>query len=375
LALRLAQAAGHRGAATDRAAPSSVASRCLAFAACGNIAPVFTTVPAMKLLSTAFCSALLMFAGASPAQMFKDPAFESMYQAERIDDLAKAASQRLSSNPDDTQAVLALGLAALSKDNADARRHALTRAEACNTRDTKAAACQYTHGVLLGVQAMSEGIMKAARSIGTVRQALQAAHELEPSWYPARSALVEFYVEVPGMLGGGIGKAEELAKSAPLPEQAKALQARALLGDKKPEAALALLLALPANLEPNLASDVQSWTMQSGMQLVNAKQPAKALPAFERLLRDKPGNAAGHYGLARAKGELGDWAEALSLLEKSAKLKGAGNWPVAYRIGIAQQQLGQTDAAKASFKSFIDAGKGQKNSLEDARKRLEQLGG
>ncbi len=329
----------------------------------------------MKLLSTLFCAGLLMHAGTSQAQMFKDPAFESLYQAERSDDLSKAASQRLAGTPDDPQAVLALGLAALMKDSADARRQALTRAEACITRDPKVAACQYTHGVLLGVQAMSEGMMKAARSIGTVRQALLSAHELEPSWYPARSALVEFYVEAPGMLGGSSGKAEELAKSAPLPEQAKALQARVQMGDKKHEAALATLLALPANLEPNLNGDVQSWTMQSGMQLVNAKQPAKAVPAFERLMRDKPNSAAGYYGLARAKGELGDWAEALALLEKSAKLKGADSWPVVYRIGIAQQQLGKTDAAKASFKSFIDAGKGQKNSLEDARKRLEQLGG
>ena len=48
---------------------------------------------------------------------------------------------------------------------------------------------------------------------------------------------------------------------------------------------------------------------------------------------------------------------------------------MAYRIGIAQQQLRRNDAAKASFTRFIAAGKGQKSSLEDARKRLEQLGG
>jgi tetratricopeptide (TPR) repeat protein len=329
----------------------------------------------MKLLSTMLCTGLLMVVPSSQAQMFKDPTLETLYQAERNDDLAKAANQRLASTPDDPQAVLALGLVALNKDSADARRQALARAEACITREPKAAACQYTQGVLLGVQAMSEGMIKAARSIGNVRQALLTAHELEPAWYPARSVLVEFYLEVPGMLGGGSGKAEELAKSAPLPEQVKALQARVQMADKKHEAALATLLALPGGLEPNLNSDVLSWIMQSGMQLVNAKQAVKALPAFERLMRDKPASAAGYYGMARAKGELGEWAEALALLEQSAKLKGASNWPVAYRIGIAQQQLGQTDAAKASYKSFIDAGKGQKTSLEDARKRLEQLGG
>ena len=74
------------------------------------------------------------------------------------------------------------------------------------------------------------------------------------------------------------------------------------------------------------------------------------------------------------KGEQGDWAEALRLYELAAGLKGAAEWPVGYRIGIAQQQLKRNDAAKASFTRFIAAGKGQKSSLEDARKRLEQLG-
>ena len=59
----------------------------------------------------------------------------------------------------------------------------------------------------------------------------------------------------------------------------------------------------------------------------------------------------------------------------AAGLKGTAEWLVAYRIAIAQQQLKRNDAAKASFTRFIAAGKCQKSSLEDARKRLEQLGG
>jgi hypothetical protein len=61
------------------------------------------------------------------------------------------------------------------------------------------------------------------------------------------------------------------------------------------------------------------------------------------------------------------------VLERSAKLKGAERWPIGYRSGIAQQQLGQTDAARVSLQRFVDAGKGQKAALEDAKKRLTQL--
>ncbi|MFN5157411.1 MAG: hypothetical protein ACK5IH_14345, partial [Betaproteobacteria bacterium] len=57
------------------------------------------------------------------------------------------------------------------------------------------------------------------------------------------------------------------------------------------------------------------------------------------------------------------------------RLRGASQWPIDYRLGIAQQQLGQREAARASLQRFVDAGRGQKASLEDARKRLTELGG
>ena len=38
-------------------------------------------------------------------------------------------------------------------------------------------------------------------------------------------------------------------------------------------------------------------------------------------------------------------------------------------------ELQRVDEAKAAFQRFVAAGKGQKRSLEDARKRQEQLGG
>lgn len=114
---------------------------------------------------------------------------------------------------------------------------------------------------------------------------------------------------------------------------------------------------------------------QTGLGLVNAGQGPKAEPLFQRLMRDRPQDVAGAYGLARVRGQAGAWAEALRLYESATTLKGADEMPMAYRIGIAQQELGRSEAAKASFTAFIAAGKGQKASLEDARKRLAQLGG
>jgi tetratricopeptide (TPR) repeat protein len=321
------------------------------------------------------CATAALMGLTAQAQTFKDPALEALYVADKEADLRRVSVQRVAAQPDDAQAVLGLALSALSLNDPVARKDAIARAEACIARQPKAAPCHYAQGVVLGVHAMSEGMLTMTRSAGTVRDALTTAHEIDPAWYPARGALVEFYAMAPGIMGGSTSKATELAKGAPRPEQASALQARILMLDQKFEPALQALVALPAPLEPALALDVQAWAVQSGLGMISKGQAAKAQPAFERLQRQQPDRSGPAYGLARARAEQGAHEDAIKLYEQAAGLKGGQEWPIAYRIGIAQQQLGRNDAAKASLQRFVSAGKGQKSSLEDARKRLQQLGG
>lgn len=329
----------------------------------------------LPLAARATFAVLLAASAGAGAQTLKDPSLESLYVAERHAELRRVAQQRLAALPDDPQAVLALALGALAAgDDAAARRQALDRARSCTERQPQAAPCQYALGLVLGVQSMADGMMAMARNASGVKAALTAAHELDTGWYPARSALLEFHAVAPGIMGGSSSQAAELARSAPRPEQVAALQGRLAMQDKRFDAALKTFLALPATLEPALASDVRGWGTQAGLGLVNAGRPAEAAPWFERQLKEQPANAAGPYGLARVRGEQGQWAEALRLYEAALGLQGAADWPIAYRQGIALQQLGRNDEAKAAFSRFVAAGKGQKASLEDARKRLAQLG-
>lgn len=331
--------------------------------------------PNHALRVLALAASLCLSTGVARAQMFKDLALETLHVAGKVPELQRLATQRLAAQADDVQAVLALAVTALAGTDAGARQSALARAEACVQRLPQAAACHYALGTVMGVQAMSEGMLKAARSAGTVKAALQQAQSLEPNWYPARSALVEFYLMAPGMMGGSTAKAAELATGASVPEQARALQARVALQDGKAETALASLTPLLAVGDTDLADDVRQWGAQAAFNLVNNGQAPKAAAYFERLSKERPGHAQGPYGLARVRTEAGALDEAIRLFELSATLKGAEILPIDYRKGIALQQAGRNDAARAAFKSFVAAGKGQKSSLEDARKRIEQLGG
>ena len=331
--------------------------------------------PSSSIPALALCFGLGLAASAAHAQMFKDAALEALHVAGKSGELQRLATQRLAAQTDDVQAVLALAVTALAGTEAGPRQTALTRAEGCVQRLPQAAACQYALGTVLGVQAMSEGMLKAARSAGTIKTALTQAHSLEPAWYPARSALVEFYLMAPGMMGGSTAKAAELAAAAPVPEQVRALQARVALQDGKAETALSSLTTLLTAPDRELADDVRQWGAQAAFNLVNNGQAAKAQAFFERLTKERPGHAVGPYGLARVRTEAGAFDEAVKLFESSVALKGAETLPIDYRKGIALQQAGRNDAARVAYKSFVATGKGRKSSLDDARKRLEQLGG
>jgi len=319
--------------------------------------------------------AACLTAASAHAQLFKEPALQALYDAERHDELQRVALRRATAQPDDAQAVLGLAMAALARNEAPARQAAIERAEACIERQPRAAPCHYALGTVLGVQAMSEGLFKAARSAGTVRSALSSALELEPEGYPARAALVEFYLLAPGVMGGSAEKAAELSRAAPTPEQARALQARIALGERRFEQGLQLLTALPATLAPELAEDMRAWAVQCALGMASTGQSAKAQPAMEKLRREHSAHAGPVYALARLRGEQGAHEEALKLYEQAASLRGAGLYPVSYRIGVVQQELGRPEAAKGALQRYVAAGRGQKASLEDARKRLAQLGG
>lgn len=309
------------------------------------------------------------------AQTLSEPALEALYLADRTEDLRRAVQPRVAARADDEQAVLGLALVALAGDDAAARRAAVAAAEACIEKAPKSAACHWSLGAVAGIQAMSEGMMAAARSLGRVRDALVEAQRLAPAWWPARSSLAQFYLMAPGMMGGSAAKAEALGTSAPTPEGRQALAARMAIHREQNEAALATLAAHRPGGDSALDADVRGWGRQAAFTLVNGGQPAKARAWFEQQLRERPGDALPAFGLARVLAETGQPQEALALYERAAKGRGAADLPIAYRVGIAQQLAGQADAAKASFRSFIAAGKGSKRTLDDARKRLDELGG
>jgi tetratricopeptide (TPR) repeat protein len=318
--------------------------------------------------------ALALGAASASAQVFKDTALDALYTSDRLAEMDQLAQKRLAARADDAQAVLAAALLAMLSNDSGRREAAIQRAESCVQLAPQAAPCHYALGSVLGIQALSQGAMKIISSIGRVKSELAKAVELDPLWYTGRSGMVEFYLRVPDIAGGSARKAAEVARAAPRPDQAAALQARVALKEERYGDALGLLGGIQPGGDPAVAEDVQQLWISTGVGLLGKGQREQARALFERLIKEQPESATGPYGLARVETDAGAYAEAVALLERSAQLKGADRLPVDYRLGLALQGLGRNEAARAAYQRFIAGGRGSRNALEDARKRLTQLG-
>ncbi|CAN5273997.1 hypothetical protein BH11PSE10_BH11PSE10_17440 [soil metagenome] len=318
---------------------------------------------------------LALMASAAHAQVLKDPQWQAWLDSGRTAELTQAAQARLSAQPDDSQAAVALALVAVEEGQPARLDAVLKPVQACADRQPAQAACFYALGTVQGVQAMTGGMMAGIRLAAKVKDNLSRAVELDPMLFEARQALSQFYLVAPGMAGGSVSKAKDLAAAAQAkqPEHAKLLRAQIALQDKQwPEAERELQSVRPGD-DKTLAIEVRQTWAQLGTGYFGDKQFPKARGVFEQLMRDAPMQAIGPYGLARVMTETAQPDEAVKLLERARALEGADRLPIDHRLGIALLAKGDKPAAKQALERFVISKKPNPRNLEDARKRLAEL--
>jgi len=310
------------------------------------------------------------------AQLLKDPQWQGWLDAGKTQELEHAAQARLAVQPEDAQAAVALGLAALEGGEARRLEAAIKPLQACADRSPASALCLYALGSVQGVQAMNGGMMKAIRLSGPIKDNLVRAVELDPLLYPAREALTQFYLMAPGVAGGSVAKARELAQAAQArqPEHAKLLRALIASQDKRWAEMERELSTLRVGEDKGLQSAAREAWAQLGQRMLADQQFPKARSIFEQLQREQPSQAIGPYGLARVMTETAQPDEAIRLLERARALDGADKLPIDHRLGIALLAKGDKAQARVALERFVGNKKANPRNLEDAKKRLAELG-
>ncbi len=142
---------------------------------------------------------------------------EAYFKKENFSRAKPIFEKHLTSNPNDEKTIQYLGdIAAYGKKWDEALMHY----ESLLKMDDKNADYHFRYGGALGMRALELSRVRALTYISDIKMHLEKASKLDPKHIEARWALVEFYIQLPGIIGGSerkaLGYAKELGNISPV---------------------------------------------------------------------------------------------------------------------------------------------------------------
>lgn len=303
------------------------------------------------------------------AAVLRDETLQRLLDQGRIEELEREAQARGGA---DGMAAHAL---ALLRSNGPLET-AVRAGEACVAAHPQAAACHFALASALGVDAQQGGMLRGLRLVGRIRDGFTRALELDTQMFEARANLQMLYLIVPGVAGGSVDKARQLevAVRDSQPEVAKLLRARLAAQDKRWDEAERELAAIQLGRQPSFHNEVINAWAGLARQWNKNQQHAKSRARFEQLAQQLPELASPVYQLARTLADEGRHADAIRLYEKARGLIGAAGLPIDHRVGVSWMDLGDKDKARQHLQRFVLDRRANPGNVDDARRRLKELG-
>lgn len=219
---------------------------------------------------------------------------EMLFQKKQYANAVNTITQFLEENPNNLEAIELLGDAYCHQKKwgeASAEFKKLVEA------DVNDANYHYKYAGVLGMKAL-ENKFKSIGYIGDIRSSFEKAAELDPNHIEARWALVELYMQLPGIFGGGKNKSLHFAEE--------------LENLSKVDGYLAKGYIYEYDDEPELAEKYYKMAINEGGSLIcfdklttlyeNEKQPEKAIATIEEAQKKHNRNAL-HYQIGKVAAE------------------------------------------------------------------------
>ncbi len=295
---------------------------------------------------------LLLAACAAPLAIARTvPEVQAMVEAKASGALA-AAEALAKESPNDANAWVTLTRARLQANQAEKAIEAGEKAAALGPKNAQAF---YWLGNAYGNRIGEVGMLSKMTMAPKLRDAFEQAVKLDPALIDARSSLIEFYLQAPGAIGGGIDKARAQAATIGKYDRAKGLlaQARIAMHEKKPAEALKAYESAYA-LKPDDA--------QLRLSLILFYQEAKrwkdAYAMAKQWTVDEPKKAKPWYQIGRLAAESGQYlAEGEAALRTYLKLGRETGDPepkhARYRLGQILAKAGRKDEARAELQAVL----------------------
>ena len=289
-------------------------------------------------------------------------------------EVERVANAKLAQDAGNADALVAKTDAILGSGGEGRIEEAVKLGERCVAAHPQVSNCHLALGNALGNKAVTGGIMSAMGYAGTIRDSFKKAVELDPQNMDARFSLLQYYMQAPGIVGGGTGKAQALAaQTATLNADAgKLMMARLDAADGGMARAEAMVMAMATSSNEAVA-DAQRDLMKSiGNKYLTDKKLGDSERIYREAVRRFPDSQGSLFGLARVQQEQGKHREAIAGMEQViAMVPSAGAW---YRIGQSQQALGDKAKAAAAYDKALSFKSGlPKNFKSDAEDQLKIL--
>jgi tetratricopeptide (TPR) repeat protein len=300
--------------------------------------------------------------------------YSALLKTHKYAEVERIANAKLAQDPGNPDALVAKSDAILGGSAEGRLEEAVTLGERCVAAHPQASNCHLALGNALGTKAVTAGIMSAIGYAGTIRDSFKKAVELDPHNMDARFSLLQFYMQAPGIVGGGTGKAQALAaQTAALNADAgKVMLAQLDASDDRMANAEAMVLAMATSANEAVADAQRDLLNSIGNKYRIDKKPGDSERIYREALRRFPDSDGALYGLARVQQDQGKHREAIAGMEQViAMVPRAG---AHYRIGQSQQALGEKAKAAASYEKALSFKTGMsKNMKSDAEDQLKVL--
>ena len=279
------------------------------------------------------------------------PEVQAMVESKAPGALA-AADALTKATPNDANAWVMLVRARLQARQAEKAIDAGEKATALGPRNAQAF---YWLGNAYGSRIGEVGMLSKMSIASKLRDAFEQAVRLDPALIDARSSLIEFYLQAPGVIGGGVDKARAQATAIAKYDQSRGLmaQARIAMHEEKPAEALKAYEQAYV-LKPD--SEQLRLALILGYQQTKRWKDAYAM--VKKWAIEKPKKATPQYQIGRIAAESGQYLpEGEAALRMFLTLLREPGDPepkhARYRLGQVLAKAGRKDEARAELRAAL----------------------
>lgn len=315
-----------------------------------------------------FCPALVLL----PALSLCLQAETDLEQAARLMKVRKypaaqaLVDKALKANPQDAEALVLAGNLQMRQGNF---AKAQTLADEALKLQPNRSGAHLLRGNAIGAQIATAGMLKKMSMASEVRGHFEKAVQAEPRNREARQALFGYYLQAPGVAGGGLDKAQAFADQTLGLDPALGHTFKGRLHQQKKD-----LGAAQAAYRQAIAADPKFGQPLNEIGYVELamKQVDYAIGHFQQLTAVEPEDPNSHDSLGDGFMAKGSLDEAIAAYRKAVALEPTFS-PSLLHLAEALEKKGQKDEAIQAYRRCAELPKGGRFSKQ-AKERLKALG-